>query len=325
MVTAGANNRKVWLLHWLAVVATAATFLLLAAGGAVTSLDVGMADTVWPTPPWYLLVLLRSGRALERGIGFLVEHAHRQVGWIVGMIVVVMAAAAWSRGVPRWLRWWSLALLVTVSVQGVLGGLRVLDVSRELAVVHGITAHLFFAACLLTALLTRPGRFERLLALEADTATLYQRMRTAVIASGLLFFQLVSGAILRHLGIWLGVHVLGAVAAALATMALGFGCFFMGDRPLFSARSWLLMIGAFGQVLLGASAWVSADGFGPYALGPITRTHAYSATAHMLLGSALWATTVTVLADLYLCLRGRWAASGSKAHVGLPGPVGNSA
>ena len=326
-MAAVADNRKLRYMHWLAVVATTATFLLLVAGGAVTSLDVGMADTVWPTPPWYLLVLFKSGRALERGIGFLVEHAHRQVGWIVGMIIVVMALASWSRALPRWMRWWCLTLLIIVSVQGVLGGLRVLDVSRELAVVHGVTAHLFFAACLLTAFLTRPGRHERLTQLEVDTVTLYQRTRTAVAAAGLLLFQIVTGAVLRHLGLWLGVHVLGAVAAALATMALGFGCFFMGDRPLFSVRSWVLMLGAFGQVLLGASAWVSANGFGPYAVGPITRTHAYAATAHMLLGSVLLATATTVLVDLYAALRAQWAtADQSPGHEPVPTPraVGNS-
>ena len=202
-----------------------------------------------------------------------------------------------------------------------------LDVSRELAVVHGVTAHLFFAACFLTAVLTRPGRHQRLTQLEVDTVTLYQRTRTAVAAAGLLLFQIVTGAVLRHLGLWLGVHVLGAVAAALATMALGFGCFFMGDRPLFSVRSWVLMLGAFGQVLLGASAWVSANGFGPYALGPITRTHAYAATAHMLLGSVLLATATTVLVDLYAALRARWpVAQQSPGHEPVPTPraVGNS-
>ena len=57
-----------WLHAW-AVLAAAATLLLLALGQMVTSFRAGMADPVWPTEPWYLF----SNYKLD--FGYLVEHA----------------------------------------------------------------------------------------------------------------------------------------------------------------------------------------------------------------------------------------------------------
>jgi heme A synthase len=54
-------------------------FILLAIGTLVTTFGVGMADTVWPTPPWYLLFHERAGN-----FGWYVEHAHRIAGYAVG-------------------------------------------------------------------------------------------------------------------------------------------------------------------------------------------------------------------------------------------------
>jgi heme A synthase len=68
--------------------------LLLTLGGLTTSFRAGMADPVWPTEPWFLIV---NGHKyeLERHAGFLMEHTHRAAGWIVGGLASLLAVVAW--------------------------------------------------------------------------------------------------------------------------------------------------------------------------------------------------------------------------------------
>jgi heme A synthase len=80
--------------------------LLLVLGGFVTSFRVGMADPVWPTEPWYLA----SNFRLE--FGYLIEHSHRIVAWIVGIATTILAFAVWWREPERKLRTAGLIALV---------------------------------------------------------------------------------------------------------------------------------------------------------------------------------------------------------------------
>jgi heme A synthase len=77
----------------LALVTVLATAVLLLLGGMVTSFRVGMADPVWPTEPWYLVVNQQEWR--EENAGFLIEHTHRAAGFVVGGLASLLALAAW--------------------------------------------------------------------------------------------------------------------------------------------------------------------------------------------------------------------------------------
>ena len=297
-------------LYLMAMAAAPLTFALLLAGATVTTLDVGMADTVWPTAPWYLVVLIAGGQALQHGLGFFIEHVHRLVGWLVGFLVVAFVVLAWGGSGGRKPRAASVALLILVAVQGVLGGMRVLFVSRELAVLHGILAHAFFTLCVVVALSLKPGRTDALKrSVGGENRRLGSRLRAAQAAFGLVVLQIVTGTALRHLGIGLHLHILGAVLASLACAGLGFGLLFVGERTMFPIRGWLLLGGGLVQLLLGVAAWLTASGFGPYALEPVSLWHALAATAHMLLGSLLLASTASVVPDLVLLTRTSWLSS----------------
>ena len=84
-----------WLHVW-AILTAVMTAVLLALGALVTTFRVGMADPVWPTTPWYLLFASYS----EPRPGFLIEHAHRLAGFIVGGVAAVLALGLWSTA-PR--------------------------------------------------------------------------------------------------------------------------------------------------------------------------------------------------------------------------------
>lgn len=101
-----------WVRVWAILTATVAILLLFVLGGFVTSFRVGMADPVWPTEPWYLIG--KDWQSLE--FGFLVEHTHRAAGWIVGLMVSILALGAWWSTHCRLLRWYGLASLLFLLV-----------------------------------------------------------------------------------------------------------------------------------------------------------------------------------------------------------------
>ncbi len=84
-------------LNALAWVLISCTVLLLILGGLTTSKKAGMADPVWPTEPWFVLV---NGEKIDfsHNIGFALEHTHRFAGWAVGLVAMVLAFAAWNVG-----------------------------------------------------------------------------------------------------------------------------------------------------------------------------------------------------------------------------------
>jgi heme A synthase len=98
-----------WLHVW-AILTVIVTALLLVVGGFVTTFRVGMADPVWPTEPWYLLGVSWS----EPKAGFLVEHTHRLLGFLVGGLASVLALGLWWTDRNSSTRWLGLAGLVAL-------------------------------------------------------------------------------------------------------------------------------------------------------------------------------------------------------------------
>ena len=71
------------------------------------------------------------------------QRVSHLIGVFGGLGVAALAATFFRRPDPRaWVRWLSATLLGFVIVQGVLGGLRVVLVSTELAMVHGVFAQI---------------------------------------------------------------------------------------------------------------------------------------------------------------------------------------
>lgn len=122
----------------------AATFALLVLGTLVTTFRVGMADRVWPTAPWHLLLIEWS----EPQAGFLIEHAHRIAGYLVG--VLILGQAVWlgfgSRG------WARLALVLGVSA-AVAFGMRAVKLHPDRSVEALAQPAFAVAAALAVALL----------------------------------------------------------------------------------------------------------------------------------------------------------------------------
>ena len=93
-------------------------------GSVVTNFKAGMADRVWPTPPD---ALLRMTAEQRQNVPLVIEHSHRAAAWVVGGSVVVLTVLLWLFERRRWIRWLGTAALVGVSIQALLGGLRVTE------------------------------------------------------------------------------------------------------------------------------------------------------------------------------------------------------
>ena len=142
--------------HRLTLVTLASTLLLLIVGGLVTSINAGLSVPDWPTsfgsldpfrpfPEWWTVTPV------------LAEHGHRLLGALTGLLT--LALTVWTIRVEdrRWVRRLTVGALVLVILQGVLGGLRVVWISLDLAVVHACTAQLFVALLVVLAVVTSPS------------------------------------------------------------------------------------------------------------------------------------------------------------------------
>jgi cytochrome c oxidase assembly protein subunit 15 len=117
----------------------------------------------------------------------------------VGLIL----AAAWfprRREERRWVRWLSLGVLGAVIFQGILGGLRVVFVNLDLAIIHGCFAQAFFCLCALMVLAT--SRWWISLSPDGDRELREKNagwlIGIALIAVLVVYGQLIVGATMRH-------------------------------------------------------------------------------------------------------------------------------
>jgi heme a synthase len=95
-----------WLHVW-SIVVIAATASLLILGGLVTTFRAGMADPVWPTEPWFLATINWA----EERPGFLIEHAHRAIGFLVGAFVSILILGLWWTHPYTAARWSAIAMI----------------------------------------------------------------------------------------------------------------------------------------------------------------------------------------------------------------------
>jgi cytochrome c oxidase assembly protein subunit 15 len=182
--------------HRAALLVAGATFLLVIAGGLVTSTGSGLAVPDWP---------LSFGQVFPRMEGgVLFEHGHRMIAATVGLLTIGLVIVlrrferrAWVRG----LGWGALAAVI---VQGVLGGLTVLlRLPDATSIAHAGMAQVFFALTVTLAVVTAP-RWHRATPRPAgpDAATTRTLTLVTVVA---LYAQMLLGAVVRHTGAGLAI------------------------------------------------------------------------------------------------------------------------
>jgi heme A synthase len=281
-----------WLHYW-AVLTVAATVALLGLGGVVTTFRVGMADPIWPTYPWHLLLISWE----EPNPGFLIEHSHRLAGYLVGCCVIVQAIGLWFTARHRLLRWLGVVALAAVIAQGLLGGFRVrLNelFGTDLAAIHGVFAQIVFSLLVCVALLT--SRKVAAPGIAIEDVRPFRGL--ALLLTGVILLQLVWGALVRHTLTALSqrLHILTAFAVVAALVWL-----IRAVREHPAARRYLgramtiLAVFVVGQLALGVEAWLRRFGSGVLPEMQVTTVgQALVRTAHVLVGAWILATSVVI-------------------------------
>jgi cytochrome c oxidase assembly protein subunit 15 len=181
-------------LHRIALLTAAATLVLILAGGLVTSHQAGMSVPDWPNSYGYNMFLFPP-RLWIGGIFY--EHTHRLMGSVVGLLSIILAAWAWRTESRPWARRLAYAVLGMVILQGVLGGLRVVLVTLNLAIVHACVAQAFFCLAALMAVVTSRWWLDAP-DLSQTSSGGGKLVRLGVIAVAIIYAQLIAGAVMRH-------------------------------------------------------------------------------------------------------------------------------
>ena len=136
----------------LAIVTVLCSLLLVAVGGAVRATDSGLACPTWPG-------CFTAGDFLPpAGLNVWLEHSHRLIAGVVGLLIAAQAIWAIARFRSRpGILWPTLVAAVGVVVQAGLGALVVLNLLKaELVTAHLGMAMLVVACLLVIAVNTEP-------------------------------------------------------------------------------------------------------------------------------------------------------------------------
>ena len=269
--------------HRLACLTAGATVVLIVAGGLVTNTGAALAVPDWPTTFGYNPFLFPWSGMVG---GVLVEHGHRLLGATIGMLTLGLAVLLGLRDDRRWVRGLGLLAILMVSVQGLIGGLRVVLLRETLALVHGCVAQLFFALLVGIAVVT--GRGWRAPGPAGRGA---RRLAPfGALAAAVVYGQVVLGAFTTHAsGLWW--HVAGAAVTAATVIALALAVLrAAGPDPLLARWARTLEGLVVVQLALGVGAYAvrfTSIGVPGGQLSVIALPVAHRAVGALILGSTV--------------------------------------
>ena len=260
-----------------AILTAWAGFLLVIAGGLVTSTGSGLAVPDWPLSYGTLFP------PMVGGIRF--EHSHRVIAAVVGLLT--FALTVWillveKKGSVRKL---ACAAFGMVVLQGIAGGLTVLwQLPAAVSVIHACLGQTFFATLVLCAAVTSPKWN------DSSRKTISPSLRRwAPAATVILYAQLLAGALLRHTR-WshplILLHLTGAVLV-LGIVGKTSALLLNDDADAHLNRlGHILRNLLFVQFLLGISTFAG--------LG-----RPFIATTHVAVGALLLATSVIITTKVW--------------------------
>ncbi len=289
----------IWLGRYTRFLA-AATLLLVAAGGMVTSTGSGLSVPDWPTTYGQSMFTFPFHDMVG---GIYWEHGHRLIASTVGFLTIGLVLLQWRLEPRRWVRRLGFAALGIVILQGVLGGLTVLYfLPAPISVGHASLAQVFFATTLSLAVFSSK-RWREPSRPPVDDGSL---RRLALWLVGCVYGQILLGATMRHIEAGLAIrdfplafghlipptwtpqiavhyaHRIGAlVVSAMAIAVLAAIWTRHSGRPEFTRLAWTLTIAIVTQITLGAFVVWSAK-------NPVINT------LHVVNGAVVFGTSVVI-------------------------------
>lgn len=193
-----------WLHRFTKLVALA-TFILIIAGGLVTSTGSGLSVPDWP---------LSYGKFFPPMIGGIrFEHTHRVIAGLVGILTLFLMIALLKVEKRKSVRWLGVAAFIVVVTQAVLGGITVIHLlPTAVSVIHACLGQTFFTLVVSLVLLTAPS-WKNIPTLAQPphpnpphqggrgwegVKDISSLRRLLIFTTALIYLQLIAGAIVRH-------------------------------------------------------------------------------------------------------------------------------
>jgi cytochrome c oxidase assembly protein subunit 15 len=304
--------------HALAVATALAALPLLTFGAEVTSHGVGMVDPKGFRWPWEIVPLWAEAMG-QGNFGLFIELTHRLFGFLVGILAIALCVGLFVSG-RGWKRWLGALALAAVITQGLLGRYRVdlhALLGHTLPLVHGCFAHLVFALLVSVAVWT--SRTWNGPAPALASPALARVRHWSVLTAGLIYVQLVLGALVRHKDLPLGAraHLLGAFVVVAAVAWLVKLTFDVPARERQGGAGVVVLAALVTvQLYLGVESWLSkvesglqqfqAAGYLQRQFTPLPVQSEMIRSAHYLVGALTFAAAVT--AALLTNRQAGWAA-----------------
>jgi heme a synthase len=266
-------------LHLYCIALAVSTFILLVAGGLVTSTGSGLSVPDWP---------LSYGRFFPPMIGGIrFEHSHRVIALVVGVMTLGLCLGLLTREKRQWMKFLGLLAFFLVAAQAVLGAITVIYLlPKAVSVAHAAVAQSFFGLTVSLILFTSREWREGKKISSIHTRSLRNLLCVTTL---FVFLQLVLGALVRHdPKVSVVPHLWLAGLIALHTLFI----FMKISRDsIFQAR-FLRYAGILGflviaQGLLGLGAFTFSRLIPPSDLKPLSEV--FFRTAHQATGALILA------------------------------------
>jgi heme a synthase len=272
--------------HSFAVLAAFATFLLIIAGALVTSNDAGVSVSDWPTSFGHIA-------KMPRMVGG-VQYEHRMIAEFIGTLTIITAAWTWRTDRRWWMKKLGIAALGTVVLQGILGGITVLELlPPTVSTAHAVVGQTFFCIAVALALFTG-RRFA-----QEEPRTVRDSRKPSLIALTnlsvlIVYIQLALGGMFRHRGMSWEPHVINTALVTFiliwtSVRVLSYYSEIEGlRRPAILVLSLVIV-----QLCLGFLSFLTKVVWGAQAVQP-TPLMVPSTVAHTAVGALLLASTVVL-------------------------------
>jgi cytochrome c oxidase assembly protein subunit 15 len=187
-------------IHLFAAFLAGAVVLLITAGGLVKSLEAGLSVPDWPLsygslnpPRWWQIETVRA------------EHGHRLIAGMVALLTIALAVWVGRREERRWVRRLAYLAVATVLAQALLGGITVLFfLPTAISVSHAGLAQIFL--CLIVTIAVVTSRWWVEGGAPVDVSDAVRRVaHLATATTGLIYIQILVGAVMRHTGAGLAI------------------------------------------------------------------------------------------------------------------------
>jgi len=270
-----------------AVFTAAVTFVLIIAGALVTSNEAGLAVPDWPTSFGSLYKVPRMVG------GVLYEHGHRMIAQFVGLLTIIIAIWTWRTDRRPWMKRLGMAALATVIIQGILGGITVLNyLPPAVSTAHALVGQSFFCIAVAIAIFTgRRWTSADNPQAQADTQK-PSLFALTILSLVFLAVQLVLGGMFRHKGMSWWPHVVNAPLVAIVltwTSVRALSLYSKADairKPAITLLALLIT-----QLLLGFAAFVTRVEWGRDAVQPelpmVIATAVHTAVGALTLAAAV--------------------------------------